>query len=186
MELMEAIKGRRSIRKYKPDQVSEDDLQTILEASRWAPSWGNSQCWDFVVVRDPETKKKLSQTLDLANPAIEAIALAPIVLVACARLGLSGFRRGIRYGDKAEWFMFDVALALQNLTLTAHSLGLGTVHVGWFDAKKAAEILNVPEGVVVVELMPLGHPAEAPTTRPRKELKDIVFYEKYGVKKEGI
>jgi nitroreductase len=76
--------------------------------------------------------------------------------------------------------MFDVGLALQNLTLAAYELGLGTVHVGLFDAQKAAQVMGVPKGVVVVELMPLGYPDEQPAARPRKELAGMVFYEKYG------
>ena len=76
--------------------------------------------------------------------------------------------------------MFDVALAMQNLTLAAHSLGLGTVHVGLFDAKRVADILEVPPGFCVVEMTPLGYPDEKPTARPRKGLSEIVFYNKYG------
>jgi nitroreductase len=78
--------------------------------------------------------------------------------------------------------MFDVALALQNLTLAAHSLGLGTLHVGAFDAKKAAEILEVPAGVSVIELIPLGYPMEVPKATSRKELKEFIHFEKYGQK----
>ena len=76
--------------------------------------------------------------------------------------------------------MFDTALALQNLVLMAHSLGLGTVHVGSFDAEKAAQILEVPENIVVVELIPLGYADEVPEVKRRRELSEIVFYEKYG------
>jgi nitroreductase len=76
--------------------------------------------------------------------------------------------------------MFDVALAMQNLVLAAHSLGLGTVHVGRFDAKKAEAVLEVPEGFRVVEMTPLGYPDQEPPVRPRKELSEIVFYDKYG------
>jgi nitroreductase len=75
--------------------------------------------------------------------------------------------------------MFDVALAMQNLALAAHSLGLGTVHVGLVDARKAAEILGLPDGVVFVEMSPLGYPAEEPKGPPRKELSEIVFQERY-------
>jgi len=78
--------------------------------------------------------------------------------------------------------MFDVALAMQNLALVAHSLGLGTVHVGAFDAQKAAQILNVPQGVVVVEVLPLGYPARESKTPKRKELSELVFRENYGQK----
>ncbi|MEM3703863.1 MAG: nitroreductase family protein [Candidatus Bathyarchaeia archaeon] len=182
MDVIEAIKTRRSIRKFKPSSVEEEKLQTVLEAARWAPSWANTQCWEFIVVRDPETKKKLAATLTSWNPAVDAVKNAPIVIVACAKLGVSGFFNGKPVTDKGDFFMFDVALALQNLALAAHSLGLGTLHVGAFDAKKAAEILNVPNGVSVVELMPLGYPMEAPKATRRKELKDFVYFEMYGQK----
>ena len=75
--------------------------------------------------------------------------------------------------------MFDVALAMQNLVLAAHSLGLGTVFIGLFDAQKAASILEVPEGLCVVSMTPLGYPDQEPTTVPRKELPEIVYYDKY-------
>ena len=78
--------------------------------------------------------------------------------------------------------MFDVGIAMQNLVLAAHSLGLGTVHVGLVDARKAAEILGLPPGIVFVEMTPLGYPNEQPRVIPRKELSEIVFYEKYGQK----
>ena len=78
--------------------------------------------------------------------------------------------------------MFDVALALNNLTLMAHALGLGTVHIGLFDAVKAADIVGVPEGYAVVEILPLGHPDEAPAPRTRKSVDEFVYYEKFGGK----
>ncbi len=76
--------------------------------------------------------------------------------------------------------MFDVALAMQNLALAAHALGLGTVHVGLFDAKKAGEILGVPPGSCVVEMTPLGVPEREGRLTSRKELSEIVFHNKYG------
>jgi nitroreductase len=78
--------------------------------------------------------------------------------------------------------MFDTALAMQNLALAACATGLGTVHVGLFDAKEAARILEVPENVAVVEMTPLGYPDEEPKAPQRKELSEIVFKEKYGRK----
>ena len=183
MNIMDAIKGRRSIRKYKPDAVSDKDLETILDAARWAPSWANTQCVRWVVVKDHETKAKLQETLTQTNPAREAMIAAPVVLVACAETGRAGFKKGEPATDKGEWwFMFDAALAAQNAALAACELGLGTVHVGLIDAKKAEQILGVPAGVRIVELIPLGHPDEQPKGPGRKELSDIVFYEKYGQK----
>jgi nitroreductase len=190
MELMEAIKGRRSIRKYRAEPVPEEALQTVLEAARLAPSWSNTQCWRLVVVRDKETKSKLADTLKgikagRTNPADEAVRTAPIVIAACAELGLTGYYRDESgenklATDKGEaWYMFDVALAMQNMSLAAHSIGLGTVHTGLLDAVAAAKILGVPENVVVVELLPLGWPDEEPAARPRKKINEFVFFEKY-------
>ena len=180
MEVMEAIKTRRSIRKYKTDPIDGKILETVLEAARWAPSWANTQCWRFIVVHDSNIRAELAGTLYEGNPATDAIRSAPVVIVACAELGKSGSHDGVLETDKGDWFMFDVALAMQNLVLAAHSLGLATVHVGRFDAKKAANILEVPEGYCVVAMTPLGYPAETKDPRPRKELAEIVFYDKYG------
>ncbi len=180
MNVMEAIKSRRSIRKYKHDPVSEETLEIVLDAARWAPSWENKQCWRFVVVREPETRARISEALRHGNPSIDAVRNAPAVIVACAQLGRSGFMKGEAMTSKGDWFMFDVALAMQNLALAAHELGLGTVNVGWFDEQKVEEILQIPEGVVVVELTPLGYPDEEAIAPRRKELGDIVFRERYG------
>ncbi len=187
MGVLEAIKTRRSIRKYKATPVDDKTIELVLDAARWAPSWANTQCWRFIVVRDSNLKAELAQALrskvsDPPNPATDAIRNAPVVIVACAELGKSGYRRGEPATDKGDWYMFDVALAMQNLVLAAHSVGLGTVHVGLFDAKHAASILNVPEGFCVVEMTPLGYPDEQPEVRPRKELSEVVSYDRYGVR----
>ena len=185
MEVLEAISTRRSIRRYKADPIDEKILEAVLEAARWAPSWVNTQCWRFIVVRDVDTKSKLAGTLNATNPAIDSIRNAPLVIVACAELEKAGFYHGEPSTDKGDWYMFDVALAMQNLVLAAHALGLGTVHVGSFDARKAARILRVPKGFCVVEMTPLGYPDQEPKVRPRQELSEIVFYEKYGIKKSA-
>ena len=179
MDIFEAMKGRRSIRKYKTDPVDEGTIESVLDAARWAPSWANTQCWRFVVIRQAETKARIAEALRPGNPATDAVRSAPVVIVACAQLGRSGYKRGEAMTSKGDWFMFDVALAMQNLTLAAHAKGLGTVHVGLFDAKKVEEILQVPQGITVVELTPLGYPDEQPEEPGRKALSEIVFYEKY-------
>ncbi|MFC1984350.1 nitroreductase family protein [Chloroflexota bacterium] len=183
MEVLEAIKTRRSIRRYKTTPVDDKAVELALEAARWAPSWTNTQCWRFIVVRDSNTKIELATTLSDNNPAIDAMKSAPVVIVASAELAKSGCREGKPRTDKGDyWYMFDVALAMQNLVLAARSLGLGTVYVGSFDAKRAASILEVPQGFCVVAMTPLGHPAQAPDPRPRKELSEIAFYDRFGSK----
>ena len=182
MELLNAIKGRRSIRSYKPGPVSAADLQYILEAAQWAPSWANMQCWEFIIVQDAAIRQRLAETLPEKNPARGACAQAPIIIAACAATGKSGFFKGSPVTDKGDWLLFDLGLALQNLTLAAYEKGLGTVHVGFFDSVKAGAVLGVPEGHTVVELLPLGHPAEEGRVTPRKPIEEFVFYNGYGRK----
>jgi nitroreductase len=183
MDLMEAIKGRRSIRKYKPDPVPEEVLRTLMEAVRWAPSWANTQCWEVIVVKDPKIKSELATTLPKANPALSSMSDAPLVLILCGKKGVSGFYKGQASTWKGDWLMFDTGLAMQNLCLTAHTLGLGTVIVGFFDHKKAEEILGVPENVEVVAMTPLGYRATEGSVSKRKEISEFVFYEKYEEKR---
>jgi len=183
MEVMEAIKGRRSIRKYKQDPVSDEDIRFLIEAARWAPSWANTQCFECIVVRDFELRKRLAETLPGGNPAAAAFTQAPVVIVACAHREKSGYFKGKAVTDKGDWLMFDTALALQNLTLAAHSRGLGTVHVGFFDAAKVKEVLHIPPAVEAVELLPLGVPDEEGQPPKRREPEELVFFDQYGARR---
>ena len=190
MDVMQAITDRRSIRKFRDEPVTDEALNTVLEAIRQAPSWSNTQCWRIIVVRDKETRAKLSDALiDLKmgakNPATDAVKNAPVVIAACAERNRSGYYKG---GDNQKvlapdigewWFMFDMGVAMQNAALAAQALGLGTVHVGLLDAGKVASILNVPDNLIAVELMPVGWPDEQPSARPRKEKNEIIFMERY-------
>ena len=190
MDVMEAIMTRRSIRRFKTTPVPGETLSKLLEAACRAPSWKNTQCWRFIVVWDSQLKVELAATL-IGNPvegssevrpnsAAAALIQAPLVIAACAQLGRSGYSRGESSTDKGDWFMFDTALAMENLVLAAHSFGLGTVFVGLFDAHKAARLLSVPEGFALVALTPLGYPDEEPAPRPRREVAESVFYDRFG------
>lgn len=179
MDVLEAIKGRRSIRKYKPDSVSDEALDTVLEAVRWAPSWANTQCWEVIVVREPQMKARIADTLSSGNPALSSVRDAPILLVLCAMRNLSGFKRGEVTTDKGDWFMFDTGIAMENLCLAAHSLGLGTVIVGLFDAKKVEDLLGVLGNLSVVAMTPLGYPQGEVSAPRRKERADFVHFETY-------
>lgn len=172
--LMEVIQGRRSIRKYEERNVPADLLDQILEAVRWSPSWTNCQCWEIVVVRNPETKARLQETIAPKNPATKAIVAAPVVLALCARTKESGYYSGMVTTKFGDWFMYDLGLATQSLCLTAHSLGLGTVIVGLLDHDKAAAILNVPDTMELVSLIPLGFPAKIGRAPERKPVADFV------------
>ena len=171
MDLLEAVKARRSIRRYKPTPIPDEILQKILGAARLAPSANNSQPWKFVVVRDEDLKIKLTQACNNKK----WIAEAPVVIVACG------------FPDEADAFMggymnsfaVDVAIALDHLVLTATNLGLGSCWVGRFKEEKVKNILEIPQDVKVVALIPLGYPNEEPEHSGRKNLSEIVCYDKF-------
>ena len=183
MDLMEAIKARRSIRKYKPDPVPEQALHTVLEAVQWTPSWANTQCWEIIIVTDPKIKSELATTLPKGNPATPSMTEAPLIIVLCGKKGTSGYYKGQVTTDKDDWLMFDTGLAMQSLCLAALALGLGTVVIGLMDHKKAAQILGVPGDVDVVAMTPLGYPATAGGSSRRKEIAEFVSYEGFGRRK---
>jgi nitroreductase len=140
-ELMDVIKGRRSIRRYEDKDIPEEHLQQVLEAVQWSPSWANTQCWEVVLVKDPGMKEKLQETISKTNPASKGITQAPVVLALCGKLKSSGYYKGEVSTKFGDWFLFDLGLAAQSLCLAAHNLGLGTVIVGMLDHNKAKEVL---------------------------------------------
>jgi len=154
----------------------------LLEAVRRSPSWANTQCWEVIVVRDEERKKRLAELVSPRNPAQEGVAEAPVVMVMCAQKGVSGFKKGAAVTDKGDWYMFDLGIACQNLCLAAHDMGLGTVHVGSIEHAPIAELLQVPPNVEVVELIPVGYPAKESASPKRRELADFVHAEQYSQK----
>jgi nitroreductase len=179
MEVLEAIKGRRSIRKYKSDPVPEEALRTLMEAVKWAPSWSNTQCCQVIVVKNADTKSKFAKTVPKDNPALSSLSEAPVVLVFCAKKEISGYDQGKTATVKGDWLMFDTGLAVQSLCLTAHALSLGTVVIGQFDHQKVAEILEVPGNVDVVTMIPLGYPAARENVTKRKDTSEFISYDKY-------
>ncbi len=178
-DLLDVIKNRRSIRHYQDREVPREALHQVLEAVRWSPSWNNSQCWEIVVVKDPEVKLKLQKTMPMINPAARCIVEAPLVLAMCGKLQISGFFKGHPLTKFADWFMFDLGLATQSLCLAAHNEGLGTVIAGAFDHEKAKEVLQVPEGYEVVVLIPMGYPDRSSGAPTRREIGEFVHYGKF-------
>ncbi len=180
MDLLKVIHDRRSVRKYRTDPVPDQILTEILDAARCSPSWANTQVCRFIVVKDPRIKEGLQGCLTPTNPARAAITVAPIVICIAAKRGLSGCHTGTPTTDKGDWFMFDAGIAMEHIVLAAWNFGLGTVHVGSFDAKKAESLLKIPEGYSIVEMTPLGYFSETPRETPRKPLSEIVFLDAFG------
>ncbi len=170
---MEAIKRRRSIRSFKDEPVKEEDLQKILDAARWAPSAGNMQPLELVVVRDREVKQRLAK----AALGQSFVAEAPVVVVVCANVA----RTSSRYGQRGAklYIIQDTAAATQNIHLTACALGYGTCWVGAFDDEGVAEAIGAQEGIRPMAMVPIGRPAEEPKPTPRRSLDEIVHEDRF-------
>jgi len=170
---MSTIQNRRSIRKYKPDPVSPSDLNSVLEAARLAPSWGNQQCYKFIVVTDESLKRIIGAVCKL-----DWLAEAPAIIVCCADPSKSGVK-----GDQ-EYYMLDAGISMEHLILAATALGLGTCWVGVFKEKLLKRALSVPRNIRVVALTPLGYPDEKPGPTVRKSLDEISCKNRY-VQRDG-
>lgn len=178
MDFEECIRGRRSVRAYARDAVSDETVARVVDLARWSPSWANTQCVRILAVRDPDRKRLLAETLSPGNPATTAVREASVVVAFLAWKGQAGFKKGQPVDDRS-WLLFDAGAAVQTFCLAAHGLGLGTVIVGFFDASKAAAILDVPDGVEVVALAPLGVPAKTGPPPRRKEVEELLSWERF-------
>jgi len=158
MEFLDVVKARHSIRSYCGEEVSEAQIAQIIECARLAPSWANKQCWSFIVVRDGGKIKSLAKAAGMSN---RWIGDAPVIIVCCADPKSSGTRSGIAY------FTVDAAIAMEHLILAAAEQGLGTCWIGYFDEDGVKKALDIPDGMRVVAMTPVGHPADRMTLRER-------------------
>lgn len=183
MEFLDLVRKRRSIRQYKSDPVSDEKLTYVLEAARIAPSWGNRQCWKYIIVTDEALRKKIVMRRE--TPAADAdttttpekrrprrfrewIAQAPIIIVGCADPTKSG--------DKEEkpYYLLDMGISMEHLLLAAAEQGLGTCWIGGgFNETIVKEALEIPEDIRVVALTPLGYPDETTDPKSRKTFDEI-------------
>jgi nitroreductase len=173
LEVFEAIRGRRSVRAFRDRNVTEEIVDQLIDAAHWAPSAGNIQPWEFIIVRKPDIKKRL------AKAALEQTSIidAPVVIVVCADEN----RSMQRYGDRGKtlFCLQDTAAAVQNILLTAHSLGLGSCWIGAFTEEEAEEILQLPQHTRPVAIIPVGYPAENPLPRNRRPANQITHFETF-------
>lgn len=167
---VDAIRKRRSIRRYEEREVGDEQLTQVLEAARCAPSWKNQQAWQFMVVKDPGKRRELADILE-GNPSGKGIAQAPVLIVVCADPALSGV------GNGKEYYMADIGIVMDHIMLEAADLGLGTVFIGLFDEDRVRQALGVPDQFRIVGMTPLGYPAKEPRPIPRKELDELVHWE---------
>ncbi|MCC6022892.1 MAG: nitroreductase family protein [Desulfurococcaceae archaeon] len=165
-ELLNFLISRRSIRKFRPDPVPDELILKILDVARYAPSARNSQPWVFIVVKDPEIKKKLANVHVWAKP----LENAPVGIVVACNTEVS-----------PESYQVDCANATMQIMLAAHALGLGTVWLQTLrNISEIQGIVGLPKNYVPVAMLALGYPDERPSPKKRKELKEIVYLNRYG------
>ena len=174
----EALKNRRSVRHFSNEPVSEEQLLSVLESGRWAPSWLNMQAWRFVVVNDPNIRYQMCK----AVPTIHAAGVnkAPICIAVC-----------IKDYEGSSHLAEDAAAVTLQMAIAAHSIGLGTYWVGVFDRKNRKgssesvlrSILNIPHEYRLFSLLPLGVPAAVPTST-RKNLNELFCYNTFSFQED--
>lgn len=170
MDVFKAIFERRSIRKYKRKDIREGLINRILEAGLWAPSAGNLQSWDVILIKDQELKQKLTTAAYMRD----FIGEAPVIIVLCANM----HRSAEIYGDRGKdlFCIQDAACAGQNMLLAIHALGLGACWVGAFDEELVVKYLALPSYLRPVALIPMGYPDETPIPTSRRELDEIIHW----------
>jgi nitroreductase len=168
MNLYETIKKRYSCRSYSSKPIEAEKLDRILEAARLAPSAKNLQDWRFVVVTDEKKRKEVAAA---ANEQM-FIATAPAIIVGCSN-GDYVMRCGLKINS------IDVAIAMEHIALAATAEGLATCWIGSFYPEKIRKVLDIPENIEIIELMPIGYPEDKETRRPRENIEKIVCYEKW-------
>ena len=169
MAILDSIKSRRSIREFLDRKVPEQAVNDLIDALLWAPSAGNLQSRKFYFVIEQETKRKLAK----AALGQDFISRAPLVVVACTDRRISA-----RYGDRGVnlYSIQDAAASVMNMMLAAHELGLGTVWVGAFNEFDVFEVLDLPENLRPVAIIPVGYPARTPPAPQRIKREEAVVF----------
>lgn len=173
MDIFEAIMNRRSIRKFKKQELPKGTVERLIGAARQAPSAGNVQPWEFIIVSTELTRHALAK----AAFGQKDIEDAPVVVVVCADEARAEASYGTR--GKMLYCYQDTAAAIQNILLAACSLGLGTCWIGAFKEAEIRKVINAPQEMRPVALIPVGYPNESPQARLRRPVNEIMHKERF-------
>ncbi len=172
MDCIETINRRRSIRKFKNMDIGKENIDILLNAAQAAPSAGNMQGRDFIIVTDRTIKRELV----VAAHNQHFMASAPVIIVAVANIR----RSSSRYGSRGELYAVqDATASVMNIMLAATNIGLGTCWIGAFDEDIVRDILNIPIGERPVAMVPIGYPDEDPVMPQRMDMDQIIHREKW-------
>ena len=180
METIQAIRSRRSIRKYQQRPVPHEVIEQIVADAAYAPSWKNTQIARYVLVEDRATIDKMAEEMVLDFKLNEkTLKNCTAVMVLTYVTGRSGYERDGSFSTPlaTHWQSFDAGIAAQTFCLSAHALGLGTVIMGIYDPAEVAKVVEIPEGQEVAALIALGHPAQDPQAPARKDVDTLLRFE---------
>ena len=180
MDVSQAIKTRRSIRKYKQEAVPHELIEEIVADAAYAPSWKNTQIARYVLVEDRAAIDKMAEEMVLDFKFNEkTLKSCPAVMVLTYVTGRSGYERDGSFSTPKEagFEMFDAGVAAQTFCLAAWERGVGTVITGYFDEEKIIELLKLPEDRKIGCVIGLGYPDEEPAAPKRKSVSDLLTYQ---------
>jgi len=184
MAVMDSIKQRKSVRKYLDKPVEREKIIECIEAARLAPSAENVQPWRFIVIDDPELKEEFcSQVFSGIYKPTRFTIHAPVIVVILAKLDIIANVIG-KTIQGTSYYLLDIGIAGEHLVLQAQEYGIGSCWIGWFNAKKAKKVLNIPSRYKVVSLIAMGYPAEGSTkNKPDLPMNRILFFNNEAGKK---
>lgn len=165
MNITELVKYRKSVRSWSDKPVDIETVEKIIDAARFAPSAKNLQDWRVIAVTEPELRVKMTEIANGQN----FVGEAPVILVICGDSST-----GMMSCDMPRWVV-DATILIDHITLAAAGEGLGTCWIGSFNQKACRELLHIPDGWEVVELLPLGYPANpSPVKKSRKSVSEVL------------
>lgn len=176
MEIIEGIRTRRSVRKFRDKAVPHDVLEQVIAAAAYAPSWKNTQISRYIAIEGREAIDAIAGKYATFNA--NTLSTAPLLIAQTCVTKRSGYERdGSFTTDRgAGWEMYDCGIAAQTFCLAAHAAGLGTVILGIFDRPALEQYLGVPEGQELVALIAVGYPDQEPNAPRRKSVSDLLTY----------
>ncbi len=186
MEFDEVIISRKSVRSFQDKEISEEILNTMMEAARLSPSFQNRQCWRFIVVKNKKIIKNLALRSGIISKVNFFIKDAPVVIIACADPAKSGTINNQNY------YLVDTAIAFQQMMLSAWNHGIGSCWLAAFNERYVREILEIPQNIRIVALSPFGYPKEKKSlyekavkvfaqSKKRNEFNNIICHDKWSL-----
>ncbi len=170
MEFKKVVEKRRSVRSYTEDDIPRDDIEEIVKIGHMAPSAGNRQARDFIIVKKDEEKEKLVENAYGQS----FISDAPWVIVVCANKE----RSAERYGDRGRelYSIQDATAAIENMLLAVVDMGYSSCWIGAFEEDKVANQLDIPDGVRPIAILPIAH-SEGESDKPEKmKAEELTHY----------